>query len=415
MTEFDSSTDVAIVGAGPYGLSLASHLSHRGVGHRVIGQPMHTWLNMYPGMGLKSPDFGTNIYTPERGHTFIEWLQARGRPLGEPIMISWFAEYGKWAQERLVPELEQTLVNKVGLRQHGFEVRLDTGEKILARRVVMATGLTNLKRMPAIFDGMSRDLVTHTSDQNDLSRFRGRDVTVLGAGQSALEAATLLREHGATVRLLVRGSGAWFADPPKNPRPLRDKLLNPNSVMGPGRKNWWLQHVPFAVHYYPVDRRVALTRSHLGPWGAWWLRERFEGKVPVHVRHEVVSAREMGGRVRLTVRTPEGPNWELDTEHVICGTGYEPDLAKAPALEPSLVALLDRTEKAPRLSRHFESSVTNLYFVGAASQMSFGPLVRFTCGAGYTAPTLARHLARTARPAATLQKSPAAGVAVGAD
>jgi FAD-dependent urate hydroxylase len=415
MSVFDSSTDVAIVGAGPYGLSLASQLSHRDVEHRVFGYPMHTWRHMFPGMGLKSPDFGTNIYTAAPGYTFVEWVRAQRRGLDEPIMISWFAEYGLWAQERLVPELERCLVTTVGLREHGFEVRLDTGERVLARRVVMATGLTNLRRVPRVFAGLPADLVSHTSDRSDLTPFRGRDVTVIGAGQSALEAATLLHENGAKVRLLVRGSGAWFADPPVFPRPLQHRLMYPRSVLGPGRLNLFLQKVPMAVHYLPEERRVRLTRTHLGPWGAWWLRERFEGNVPVHPESEVVAAREAGSGLRLTVGRKGEPDWTLETDHVVCGTGYEADLDRTPALEPALVALIDRVERAPRLSRRFESSVTNLYFVGAASAFSFGPITRFVCGAEYAAPALARTLARSARPAPTVLRAAAARVPVGVD
>lgn len=415
MSVFDSSTDVAIVGAGPYGLSVASHLTHRGVEHRVFGQPMHTWRHMFPGMGLKSPDFGTNIYTPQPGNTFVEWIRARDRGLDEPIMIAWFAEYGQWAQERLVPELEQTLVTRVGLREHGFEVALQTGERVLARRVVMATGLTNLRRMPRVFAGLPAELVSHTSDRSDLSGFRGQDVAVIGAGQSALEAATLLHELGARPTLLVRGGGAWFADPPSGSRSLVQRLSYPKSVLGPGRLNWFLEKFPYAAYHLPDSSRVRLTRTHLGPWGAWWLRQRFDGNVPVRPWTSVVDARPTGSRVRLSLRERDGAPAQAEFDHVVCGTGYEADLDRIPALEPALVALIDRIERAPRLSPHFESSVTNLYFVGAPSAFSFGPITRFVCGAAYTAPTLARRLARTARPAPAITSSAPASVAVGAD
>ena len=38
-------TNVAIVGAGPYGLAAAAHLRRAGVEVRVIGQPMSFWQN----------------------------------------------------------------------------------------------------------------------------------------------------------------------------------------------------------------------------------------------------------------------------------------------------------------------------------------------------------------------------------
>ena len=415
MSAFDSATDVAIVGSGPYGLSLASHLTRHGVRHRIFGRPMDTWLHMYPGMGLKSPDFGTNIYAPEPGYRFVEYCRSNGGSLTEPVPIALFAKYGIWAQQHLVPELEAHEAVHVSLTDAGFRVELATGERLLAQRVVMATGLTHWRRIPAVFDGIPAGLVSHTSDRSDLSALASKDVTVIGAGQSALEAATLLAEQGSDVRLLVRGGGAYFAGPPVIPRPLVDRLKYPRSVLGPGRLNFALQKVPPGPHFLLNDqRRIKLTRTHLGPWGAWWLRERFDGKVPVHAHSEVAGATVSGARVKLQVRGPGRSAWEVETDHVVCGTGYEVDLDRHPVLDQTLAASIARLVRAPRLSWRFESSVPGLYFVGAASAFSFGPLMRFVAGAAYTAPTLARRLARTVVPAPARRRS-AASVSAAAD
>ena len=42
-------TDVAVIGAGPYGLSLAAHLRARGADIRVFGFPMQSWRELYAG------------------------------------------------------------------------------------------------------------------------------------------------------------------------------------------------------------------------------------------------------------------------------------------------------------------------------------------------------------------------------
>ena len=74
-----SSIDVAIVGAGSYGISLAAYLRKHRVEHRVFGAPMHFWRTMSPGMYLKSFAFATSIPAPQPHYGFNEYLRAHDR------------------------------------------------------------------------------------------------------------------------------------------------------------------------------------------------------------------------------------------------------------------------------------------------------------------------------------------------
>ena len=107
----------------------------------------------------------------------------------------------------------------------------------------------------------------------------------------------------------------------------------------------------------------------------------------------IVAATTKNCGVLLRVRAANGDEREIETEHVIAGTGYEADVDRLPFLTGKLAAEICRVERAPALSRHFESSVPGLYFVGLASAFSFGPLFRFVAGAEYAIPAVARHLA----------------------
>jgi hypothetical protein len=151
--------------------------------------------------------------------------------------------------------------------------------------------------------------------------------------------------------------------------------------------------VPMLPYYLPTDRRVRLTRTYLGPMGTWWLRDRVEGKVPMLKQTSILAATAKCGKVYLRVQAANGEEREIQTDHVIAGTGYEADVERLPFLSRALAAELRRVERAPALSRHFESSVPGLYFVGLASAFSFGPLFRFVAGAAYATPKVARHLA----------------------
>jgi thioredoxin reductase len=389
-----SSIDVAIIGAGPYGLSLAAHLGGRGVEHRVFGHAMKAWRSMSAGMHLKSLGYATNIYTPHDHLTLPQYCRARGLEDHEPIPIATFADYGVTVQQEVVPQLEEIDVAHLRHERGGFDITLETGETLRARRVVVAIGLTYFDRIPAPFDALPAELVCHTSQRGDFSGLEGRDVTVIGAGQSALQAAALLHEHQAEVRILARGSVHWGVRArPDSERSLFERVRIPMTVLGHGRDNWVLEHAPSLMHHLSDDRRLRFLHTHLGPGGAWWLRERVEGVLPVETDTEVIKAAPDGDKVCLTLlQGGEGPR-ELLTEFVVVGTGYDVDVDRIGFLEPRLAGKIRRLERAPALSRFFESSVSGLHFVGPTSAASFGPLFRFVAGAEYAVPHVARHLA----------------------
>src|SRR6516225_4606323 len=190
------STNVAIVGAGPYGISLAAHLRARVVNFRIFGRSMGFWRDMPIGINLKSLAFATNIFVPEPGYTFDAWCRKHHLEDFEPCTMQSFAAYGLGVQERFVPELEEECVAKVSAAMRGFELTLASGRHVNARRVVLATGLSNLARRPEMLRRLPRELARHTSELADYSEFRGKEVAVIGGGSSAIEAGVLVREAG---------------------------------------------------------------------------------------------------------------------------------------------------------------------------------------------------------------------------
>jgi cation diffusion facilitator CzcD-associated flavoprotein CzcO len=384
--------DVAVAGAGPYGLSIASRLRHMNVTFRIFGNPMRFWLGMPHGLFLKSFAFATTIANPE-GLTYDGWCRQRGLESREPCSMESFAEYGLWLQGKLVPEVEPQDVARMAQHDGVFHLRLSGGEQLQARRVVVAVGLRYFQRLPQELAHLPASLISHTAQQGGYEHLRGKDVCVIGAGQSALEAATLLHECGARPRLLVRGNGPVFHTKTPIERPLVDRLRAPLTVLGAGRMHWVLQHFPMLIHYAPERWRVRFSRGYLGPAGAWWLRERFEPHVPIHRRCEVISGRPENGGVVLSVRE-HGVAREMRADHIVAGTGFEVDVDRLPFLSDDLRARIARVERAPCLDRHFQSSVPGLYFVGVLSMFSFGPLFRFVAGTAFSAPRVARHLAR---------------------
>src|SRR5262249_58204957 len=275
-----SMLEVAIIGAGPYGLSVAAHLRARGVHAQVFGRPMQTWLPMPRSLCLKSLGFATSIAVPEPGHDFPSWLAGGGLETLEPISYADFTEYGLWVQRKCIADVQPVDVKTLRQTTGEYALELTSGQTVRARKVVVAVGLHGLQHVPEQLRGFPDELVTHSFGQYDFHRFAGKEVAIIGAGQHALEVAVLLREAGAQPVLVAREPPV-FHGRTRSERSWLERLRSPRTVLGEGRLSWVLERFPWLVRHVPEVRRVRFARGYLGPAGAWWLRERFEGKVPV--------------------------------------------------------------------------------------------------------------------------------------
>jgi FAD-dependent urate hydroxylase len=387
-------TDVAIIGAGPYGLSLAAHLRAQGVKYRIFGEPMRFWRNMPVGVNLKSLAFATSIYVPKYGHSFPNWCRQHGLEDFEPCTMQSFSAYGLEMQKRFVPDVEEVLVTSVSSRDGGFDVTLSSGERLRSRKVVVCTGLSGLAQIPEVLRELGPDCMRHTFDISDYTEFRNKTVAVVGAGASAIEAGALVYEAGGSSEVFVRGQEAVFHGRTPRERPLWESIKNPMTVLGPGRDNWILQQLPLSVYLLPRERRTHFVKRRFGPASPWWIKDRVLGKVPIHVRHEVVEVGTAGQRVQLKVRDGEGSFRNVEVDFVIAGTGYDANVSRLNFLDPEISDRIHRIEGAPTLNLNFESSVPGLHFTGPLSFMCFGPLFRFVTGADVTARRLARRLGR---------------------
>jgi FAD-dependent urate hydroxylase len=396
------SEDTLIIGAGPFGLSIAAHLRHRGIEHRIVGRPMNTWrAHMPTGMNLRSEPYGSDLAAPGTHYDIETYCRQHGLDyvarLG-PLSLERLLEYTDWFADELVQEIEDLTVTEIIPDGTGFRVSFAEEESRTFRHVVVATGIIPYATLPVELEGLPRELVTHTCDHSDLGRFSGRQVAVVGGGQSALETAALLHESGADTTVVVRRPELNWLDPnPETLGPIGHLRRPVNKLCEGWRCEFW--NTPFAFRRLPESVRLSKARTVLGPAGAWWLKDRIEGQVDVMTGHRTVGATANGGGVRLLV---EGPQRSfLDVDHVIAGTGFRVDVTRLPFIAPSILSRLAVISGYPVLDRAGESSVSGLYFVGAPAAASNGPSTRFIAGTHTSVPQLVRSLQRGAgKPAA---------------
>ncbi len=400
-------TDVAIIGAGPYGLSIAAHLRARDVGFRIFGSPMSSWRNhMAAGTFLKSFGFASSLYDPGSTFTLAHFCQEHGLPYSDvidPVSLDTFVAYGLEFQKRFVPNLEQTDITSVTSAPEGFALATQTGEFVLARRVVLAAGITHFGHIPPELAELSANgcsdpstsLVSHSSHHTCVNRFSGHTVAVIGGGASAADLAGLLQEAGASVHLIVRSDKIHFHEPPPSgPRPFSQRILRPRSGLGEGWPARLCTDLPLVFHALPADLRLRAVKRVNGPAPGWFSKSKVVGQVTMHLGVNITATKnEKGAHLHLSPRN--GSAKELHVDHIIAATGYKVQLQRLGFLDPDLRRQMRTFKDVPVLNTNFESSVAGLYLVGLAAAPSFGPLCRFAYGAKFTAPRIAKHLAST--------------------
>lgn len=376
--------EVAVVGAGPFGLSVAAHLAHRRV--RAFGQPMQTWrTRMPPDMRLRSDWEETSLSAPGDRGSIDVWARAAGEPREEPIPLPTFLRYADWFRETFVPEVAPSDVAHVDRASGVFRVTTADGAEADARCVVVAVGVTPFPHAPPPFADAMGDGIGYAIERQDYSAYSGGRVIVVGGGQGGLEAAALARRAGADVEVIVRSHLRWFTDrEPYKPRtPLQRRvyrLAYPVVGYGPPPLNRLALH-PDVFAALPGGARRRVARRILRAGGSPWVRSEVEGRVKVTEGVAVDAVDRHGERIHLTLSDGSA----RDADAVVVSAGFRFALDRMAFLSPTVRAGVALHDGWPVLDRYFRSSDPDLLFVGFAAERRFGPIARFVSGSRFTA------------------------------
>ena len=381
--------DVAIIGAGPYGLSAGVHLKAKGISACVFGEPMEFWAHKMPaGMLLRSPRVASSLSDPDKAFTLEAYEAASKTEPCAPVPLDTFVEYGKWFRHQLGSDLDQRTVLRVDRDRPGFRLILRDGEEIRSTYVVIAAGIGPFKKKPAVFQNLSPEQVMHCYEGREVRKFAGKRVAVIGAGQSALESAALLHEAGAQVEVIVRasqlrwiGMHSWL----HHMGPLSSMLYSSHDVGPAGISR--LVAYPKIVSRIPLNVRDKIRTRAVRPAGSRWLPERLAA-VKITTGRSVSQAKASGNDVAIKLN--DGSERRVD--HVLLGTGYQVDISRYDFLPPKLSQEIEQFDGYPKLASGFRSSVPGLHFVGATAARSFGPLLYFVAGTEFASRELVSKL-----------------------
>ncbi len=358
------SSELLVIGAGPYGVATAARALEQGIDTIVVGEPMGFWKEHMPeGMCLRS---GPDWHLDASGHhTFEAFLEEEGIASSEidPVPLGVFLDYATWFQANKGVVARRSFVRQLTQSDNGFEALLDSGDRIAADAVVAAPGVRHFQQLPSWAHSVPPGVGAHTVDSVHFEDLRDARVLIVGGRQSAYEWAALIGEQGAERIDIVHRHGvplfervSWtFVD---------DHVEAMLAVPG-----WWrtLSH----------SERERITRQF---WEAgrltleWWLAPRLAtDQFHRWPGTSVIDIREDGGAVVADLSNGE----RLSVDRIVFATGYKANVTNVPYLG-ALVDAIDLIDGFPVLDEAFQTSIPGLYITGFAATRDFGPFLGFT-------------------------------------
>jgi cation diffusion facilitator CzcD-associated flavoprotein CzcO len=362
----EGSTELLIVGAGPFGLALSAYAQEHGINHRVVGVPMGFWQeNMPQGMLLRSTcDWSLDPLGIHSIDAYLESLGKRCRDV-EPLSRDFYLDYARWFQQGKDIQSTEVVVDSLLSDGAGLVAVTDQGYQIRSKNVVVANGFGNFAHTPAnLAEMFPRNHYEHTCHLVDFQKLKGRRVLIIGGRQSAFEWTALIREAGAeAIHVCYRHATPLFTTSEWN---WVNDIVD-NMSQDPG----WYRRLT-AEEKDQLNRRFwEEGRLKLEPW----LAPRIDHP-NVHLHpHTNVSSTSVGDS-GIEVRLDNDEKFTVD--EVVFATGYRVDLQRVPFLASGLLPKLEVEAGFPVLDVNFQTNVPGLFVTSLAATRDFGSFLAFT-------------------------------------
>ncbi|CAL9508700.1 flavin-containing monooxygenase [Streptomyces werraensis] len=351
---------VYVVGGGPGGLSVAYALRARGVRAVVLERSERvgdSWRRHYDRLHLHTTRRRSALPGLPMPRRFGRW------PSRDDV-VRYLEKYAEHHRLEIVTGVEVSRVERTA-DGTGWLLRATGGRELTGAAVVVATGFNHTPRVP---DWPGRDAYTgellHASQYRNAKPFAGRDVLVVGVGNTGAEIAVDLVEGGASrVRLAVR---------------------TPPHIVRRSTAGWPAQYSGILVRRLPVplvDRisrlqaRVAVPdlSEHGLPRPQTGLYSRvLEGAIPVQDVGLIDAVRKGSVEVVAAVKGFEAgevllaDGERIAPDAVVAATGYERGLE---GLVGGLGVLDERGRPVVRGART-PAGAPDLYFTGFTNPIS---------------------------------------------
>lgn len=365
-----NSTQLLVIGAGPYSIATAAYAKHLGVQTTVVGKTLDFWkTNMPRGMFLRSgPDWHLDARDV---NTFEAFLKVRGLTHAQvkPVPLDIFLDYASWFMGQYEVEPHPAHVTHLAAAPDGYVASLDDGTQIRAAQVVLGTGISSFKHAPPeLLEKLPVGSYVHTCDTVDFEFYRSKRVLIVGGRQSAFEWAAMINEKGAAeVHVSHRHATPLFQEPDWSwVQPMVRRTLTDHA--------WWRNMTAedqekIRLEFFWVGRRTL---------EAWLDARVHQPTIQIHEKTNIVAVNSKDDKTYDVLLDDDA---QFNVHRIILATGYRPDIRRLSFLDrATIMDALAINDGFPALDTEFQTNLPNLYVNGIASTRDFGPFFGFTVG-----------------------------------
>lgn len=362
-------TNLLIIGAGPFGLSMSAFCLQNNIKHTIVGKSMDFWKNNMPeGMKLRSAyDWHLD---PAGIDTFERFMQVKGLNPDDfrPVPIELYLEYAGWFQKQKNIFPVESMVTRLDFNEESSEfiAEMDSGEKIVSKNVLLALGFKYFKNIPAEFsEQLPADKYTHACDISSFSKFNNKKCLVMGGRMSAFESAALLHESGASeVYMSYRHDTPEFTESDWDwVTPLLNRMAETPE---------WYRDLDESEKDNIGKRFFGEGRLKMEPW----LKPRLDkDTINIFPNTEITEIIESGDKLKVNFNYGE----HITVDHVILATGYKVDINNVPFLKSgNILDNLKIINGYPELSAHLQTNIPGLYATSMLAMRDMGMFFGFT-------------------------------------
>ena len=383
MNSREKHTKLLIIGAGPFGLSIAAHAKFLGIGHIIAGKPMEFWKNNMPkGMLLRSTcDWHldtTNV------HTIDKFLETGMQNCGdvEPLSLQFYLEYTGWFIHQKQLNITSLYIDQIDRAEdNSFTAKTSDGIIIHAQYVVVAVGLTHFKHFPGeITRLLPVGRYLHTCELINMELMKNKRVLIAGGRQSAFEWAALLQEAGAEkVHICHRHPSPEFKPSDWSwVNILCDKMDD-----GPA----WFRNLSQEEKDAIGKRLWSEGRLKIEPW----LKNRvLNEKIKIWPSTNIIACTRLANNeLQITFDN----NQTILVDQIVLATGYKVNINNIPFWgKGNILPALAVQDGFPVLDDHFQTNLPGLFITGIPASRDFGPFFGFTIAARVSARIIGKAL-----------------------